>query len=164
VTRNNNDGAYPLIPLQSIVPVEQWSKLRHFELSGFVISQDDCVSFLKTLPKSVRSIELSMLHFLGDRDWYLMLEEIRRMVSESTLWGDRDARSRPKVTIGVPSSAASPTYGHGIWIEKEVEDFIYGEGGNPFEEHHPLNIPLGVGVLRDALEPDFERPYVQWVL
>ena len=31
---------YPLIPLQSIVPVEKWSNLRHFELSGLVISQD----------------------------------------------------------------------------------------------------------------------------
>ncbi|KAJ5139215.1 uncharacterized protein N7515_004063 [Penicillium bovifimosum] len=158
------DGEHPLIPLGSIVPVEQWSKLRHFELSGFVISQDDCVSFLKTLPKSVRSIELSMLQFLGDGVWYSMLEEIKRMVSESTLWGGRVAGSRPKITIGVPIADASPTYGHGIWIEKEVEDFIYGEGGNPFKEDRPLNIRLGFGVIRDALEPDFEHPYDQWVL
>ncbi|KAJ5571406.1 hypothetical protein N7535_005066 [Penicillium sp. DV-2018c] len=90
------DNAYPLVPLQSIVPVEQWSKLRHFELSGFVISQKDCVSFLKTLPKSVRSIELGMLHFL-DGDWYSMLEEIRRMVSESTLWGTGMRDQDPKL-------------------------------------------------------------------
>ncbi|KAJ5567201.1 hypothetical protein N7535_006507 [Penicillium sp. DV-2018c] len=32
------DG-YPLLPLQDIVPVEQWSNLRHFELSGFVLAQ-----------------------------------------------------------------------------------------------------------------------------
>ncbi|KAJ5146237.1 uncharacterized protein N7515_000801 [Penicillium bovifimosum] len=149
---------------ESIVPVEQWSKLRHFELSGFVISQKDCVSFLKTLPKSVRSIELSLLHFL-DESWYSMLEEIRRMVSESTLWGDRDAGSRPKITIGVPIVQGSPTYGHGIWVEKEVEDFIYGEGGNPFEERYfPSEIHLGLGVMRDALGPDFERPHDRWIL
>ncbi|KAJ5142712.1 uncharacterized protein N7515_001499 [Penicillium bovifimosum] len=156
---------YPLLPLQSIVPMEQWSKLRHFELSDFVISQDDCVSFLKTLPNSVRSIGLSLLEFLGDGDWYSMLEEIKRMVSESTLWGDRDAGSRPKITIGVPIVQESPTYGHGVWVEKEVEDFIYDEGGNPFEEpRHLNNVRLGVGVMRDALEPDFEHPYVEWAL
>ncbi|KAJ5142663.1 uncharacterized protein N7515_001450 [Penicillium bovifimosum] len=150
------DGKPP--PLQSIVPVEQWSKLRHFELAGFAISQGDCVSFLKTLPKSVRSIELSMLEFFGG-GWYSMLEEIKRMVSESTLWGDRDAGSRPKITIGVPLADTSPTYGHGIWIEKEVEDFIYGEGENPFRKHSRNSIQSGVGVMRDALEPDFEHPY-----
>lgn len=144
--------------------MEQWSELRHFELSGFVISQDDCVSFLKTLPKSVRSIELSMLQFLGNGNWHSMLEEIKRMVSESTLWGDRVAGSRPKITIGVRIPDASPTYGHGIWIEKDVGDFIYGEGGNPFMEDCPLDIRFGVGVMRDALGPDFEHPYVQWVL
>ncbi|KAJ5120588.1 uncharacterized protein N7515_009976 [Penicillium bovifimosum] len=126
------NGEYPLIPLQSIVPVEQWSKLRHFELSGLLISQDDCVSFLKTLPRSVRSIELSMLHFFHLEDWYSMLAEIRRMVSESELWGDRDAGSRPKITIGVPNPIMNTFHQSGIWIQKEVEDFVYGEGINPF--------------------------------
>ncbi|KAJ5124494.1 uncharacterized protein N7515_008319 [Penicillium bovifimosum] len=159
------DDGYPLLPLQDIVPVEQWSNLRHFELSGFVLPQHDCVSFLKMLPKSVRSVELSMLHFLSrGENRYSMLEEIRRMVSESMLWADRDAGSRPKITVGVPITVGSPTLGHGIWVEKEVEDFIYGEGGNPFEQRHPLNVRLGVGVLRDALDPDFEHPHDRRVL
>ncbi|KAJ5471184.1 hypothetical protein N7530_008541 [Penicillium desertorum] len=148
-----NDGEYPLIPLHSIVPVEKWSNLRHFELSGFVISQADCISFLNTLPKSVRSIELSMLRFLDDSNWYSMLEDMRRM-------GDRDATSRPKITIGVPISNSSPKDGIGRWIEKEVRDFVYGGGETPFEEDFPLDIPYGVGVLKDAFEPNFERPNV----
>ncbi|KAJ5581465.1 hypothetical protein N7535_000085 [Penicillium sp. DV-2018c] len=155
---------HPFIPLQSIVPVEQWPKLRHFELFGFLISQDDSVSFLKKLPKSVRSIELSMLEFHGDGNWYSMLEKIKRMVSDSTLWGDRVAGSRPKVTIGMSIATMSCTYRHGVWIEKEVGDFIYGEGENPFRQDGPCNIPLGVGVMRDALDPDFERPYVRRLL
>ncbi|KAJ5570874.1 hypothetical protein N7535_004534 [Penicillium sp. DV-2018c] len=153
------EGGYPLLPLKDIVPVEQWPNLRHFELSGFVISQDDCVSFLKTLPKSVRSIELSMLNFVGGGDGYNMLEEIRRMVSKRTLWGDRDAGSRPKFTVGQGIVEDTHTLGQGIWAEKEVDDFIYGEGGNPFDRLFYFSIQLGVGVLRDALEPDFEHPY-----
>ena len=47
---------YPLIPLQSIVPVEKWLSLCHFELSGLVISQDDCISLLK------KFTEISSLH------------------------------------------------------------------------------------------------------
>lgn len=35
-----------LIPLQSVFPVEEWTKLRHFELSRFVVTQSDVISFL----------------------------------------------------------------------------------------------------------------------
>ncbi|KAJ5566847.1 hypothetical protein N7535_006153 [Penicillium sp. DV-2018c] len=161
----------PLILLKSVVPVEQWSKLRHFAISGFVISQDDCVSFLQTLPKSVRSIELSMLRFSGKGNWYSMLEEIRRKVLEGTLWGDRDAAARPKITIGESYSPlhAIRTYGRGHWIEKEVEDFSYGEEQNPFIENSDCIqarlVPMGW--FRKALEPDIEHdiehPYIQLV-
>lgn len=143
---------YPLIPLQSIVPVEKWSNLCHLELSGLVISQDDCVSFLRTLPKSVCSIELSMLRFLDAGDWYLMLQDLRRMVFETTL--------KPRITLGLPISKSNPELGRGKWIEKEVQGFLYSEGENPFEEDYPLQVPLGVGVMKDVFEPNFERPNV----
>lgn len=145
---------YPLIPLQSIVPVEKWLNLRHFELSGFAISQDDCISFLRTLPNSVRSIELSMLRFLDAGDWYLLLQDLQRMVS------DRDATSKPRITLGLPMSKSNPELGRAKWIEKEAQDFLYNGGENPFEEDYPLQVPLGVGVLKDAFEPNFERPNV----
>ncbi|KAJ5135335.1 uncharacterized protein N7515_004613 [Penicillium bovifimosum] len=154
----NDNGGYPLLPLRDIVPVEQWSKLRHLN-SPALLSHRRI-----TLPKSVRSIELSMLHFrFDDEDWFSMLEEIKEMVSEGTLWGDRDAGSRPKITIGMaehPLVDVTPsTYGYGVWIEKEVEDFIYGEGENPIGEHRPWEIQLGVGVLRNTLDPGFEHPH-----
>lgn len=140
--------------------MEKWPNLRHFELSISVISQADCISFLNTLPKSVCSIELSMLQFLDNGDRYSMLEVIRRMVSENTMWGDRNSTSRPKITIGLPISNSRPRYGQGRWLEKEVQDFVYGGGESPFKEDFPLDIPFGVGMLKDAFEPNFERPHV----
>jgi hypothetical protein len=57
-------------------------------------------------------------------------------------------------------SNTEPEIGKVRWIEKEVEDFVYGEGENPFEEKSSFDIPLGVGVLKNAFEPNFERPNV----
>ena len=94
--------------------------------------------------------------------WHVILEDIRRMVSDGTLWGDRDVTSRPKITIGIRMSlAGSSEYGRGRWVEKEVQDFIYGQGQNPFAEDMPLDFPEGVGTLRDVFEPGFERPNVE---
>lgn len=160
----HENGFYPLIPLNDIVPVEYWSSLRHFELSGFVISQDDCVSFLSTLPPSIQSIELSMLEFYDDNaaDWYIMLKKIRQMVSESTSWRDLNAASRPRFTIGVPDAVGMPAeYGKGKWIEKEVQDFVYNDGENPIKESDPLDIPKGIGMLKDAFDAGFRRPNVE---
>lgn len=146
---------YSPIPLRSIVPVEKWPKLRHFELSGFLVSQDDIVSFLATLPKPVSSIELSIFEFL-DGNWYDVLEDIRRMIRENELWGERDIASRPKLTIGIP--LVNQVIGRGIFTEKEVHDFIYGDAKNPFLEDSRCHVPFGIGIQKDIFDPSFERP------
>jgi hypothetical protein len=156
------EGYYPLISINEIVPVEIWSNLRHFELSGFVISENDCISFLPTLPKSIRSIELSMMEFHDVGDWHRMLKMIRRMVFDSTPWRDLNPTSRPTITVGVSDSfgCGSSDYGRVIWVEKEVENFIYYDGENPFKESAPLQLPYGTGILKDSFDPNFERPNV----
>ena len=45
-------------------------------------------------------------------------------------------------------------------LTKEVQEFIYGQGQNPFAEDKPGNLPLGIGTIKDAFEPNFERPNV----
>ncbi|KAJ5582087.1 hypothetical protein N7535_000707 [Penicillium sp. DV-2018c] len=144
----------PLIPLQSIAPVEQWSKLRHFELCNFAITDEDLVSFLKALPKTIRSIELSLLRFLDDGNWFSTLGQIRRAVSKP-LWADRDAASRPKLKIGILPVIAELVYGAGRieWYEKEVENFIYGEGRNPFY--------LSFMEYEGGFVPEFGDPYLK---
>ncbi|CAG8013485.1 unnamed protein product [Penicillium salamii] len=153
---------YPLIPLNGIVPVEKWLNLRHFELSGFVISQDDFILFFSTLPTSIKSIELSMLAFHDWADWYSIINEIRRMVSESTPWRDLNAASRPIITIGMSDSLMPEDYGRATWTEKEVQEFVYGDGENPIKESFPVQTPEGIGILKDAFDPSFERPNVSW--
>lgn len=47
----------------------------------------------------------------------------------------------------------------GRWFEKQVSDFIYGKGENPFQRSLS-NIPFGVGIRKDSFDPTFERPNV----
>ena len=97
------------------------------------------------------------------RDRYTLLEEIRRMVSEKTSWRDSNAASRPTITIGTSDSYGEPeNYGRARWIEKEVHDFLYGDGENPIEESFPLQFPDGTGMLKDAFDTSYQRPNVKW--
>ena len=41
---------------------------------------------------------------------------MRKKIRESTLWPDRDATSRPTVTIGL--SLTTGPVGRGVWLEK----------------------------------------------
>jgi hypothetical protein len=78
-----------LMSLQCIVPVEKWPKLRHFELSRFLVTQSNIISLLCALPESIRSLKLSMLKFLNDGgDWHGLLEEMRTMIHAKKLWAD----------------------------------------------------------------------------
>ncbi|KAJ5509684.1 hypothetical protein N7527_011827 [Penicillium freii] len=148
-----------LIPLQSFIPVDKWPKLRCFELSRFLVTQSDVISFLRALPNSIRFIKLSMLKFLDEGgDWHGLLKEMRTMIRENTLWADRDTRSQPAISIGL--KLQNPQIGRAVWLEKEVQEYLYGEGQNPFLERMPLDIPWGIGTQRDAFEPSFERPNV----
>lgn len=49
--------------------------------------------------------------------------------------------------------------GQSIWIEKEVNEFLYKNGANPFDARLGLNrVRQGVGVLRDVFIADYEKP------
>lgn len=154
-----------LIPLRRVIPVENWPRLRHLEISRFLVTQSDTISFLTALPKSVRSIKLSMLMFLDDSgDLSDLMKEMRKMICENTLWGDRGLAAKPKVTVGLPM-AGNREFGRAHWIEKEVQDFIYGNGKIPFLKDLRSETPLGCGFFRDSFEPEWDRPYdriIEW--
>lgn len=157
-------GAGPirhLVPLQSIFPIERWSRLRYFELSRFLVIQTDVISLLSALPKTLRSVHLSNLQFLDNGGtWYGLLTEMRKLTSENILWPEREGTSRPKLTIFYSDYIAlygGGTFGRGIWLEKEVHDYLFRDGENPFEIPPWIGVKRGFGIKRDAFETDYAR-------
>ncbi|KAF4768585.1 hypothetical protein HAV15_002121 [Penicillium sp. str.  len=115
------------IPLMTILPVKEWATLRSFELSGFQVKQSDSLNFLAALPKTVRSIELGFLDFL-DGNWHGLLNAIR----ETLYWHQQDKEPRPKLMVGITESMRRA--GFGIWLDREVHGFLYGDRPNPFND------------------------------
>ncbi|KAF3482652.1 uncharacterized protein GIQ15_01976 [Arthroderma uncinatum] len=145
------------IPLQSIFPVERWPRLRHFGLSGFLVMQTDVLKLLAALPPTVRSIELNFLYFLdGGGDYCDLLVQMRDTLS----WRNRAVEERPRVSIG--TEEISLVSNRRVWVDDEVTEFLYYDGENPFWAQSPNNIlkNSGIGIVRDAFEPEYERPYV----
>jgi hypothetical protein len=128
------------VPLKDIFPIENWPKLQHFELSRLIVSESDVISFLSELPATVRSVKLSFLTFLDNGNyWHSFLAKMREEIRESRLWSDRQRN----VTVGCNQDISLP--GRARWIGKEVDDFLYGDGQNPFLDP-PIKMPrVGYG-------------------
>lgn len=148
-------------PLERIVHVSAWTGLQHFGLSGFLVTQADVVKLLGALPGSLRSVELSFLHFVdGGGDWRGLLREMRDTLG----WRGREPASRPEVIVG--HDLIVPRCGRAVWADqKAVGSFLYADGPNPFgEEGDPapnqIMMGNGTGVERDAFDPSHERPNV----
>lgn len=137
------------VPLKSIFPIEKWPKLRHFELARFIVSQSDVVSFLLELPDSIRSVKLSFLKFVDNGNhWHSFLAAMREQIQENRLWSDR----RPNVTIGCDQDISLP--GRAKWIGKQVDEFLFGKGENPFFDPPMDMVKTGYGTVKDALDPN----------
>jgi hypothetical protein len=48
--------------------------------------------------------------------------------------------------------------GRGVWLEDEVNDFLYRSSENPIQERDFKNPKFGMGALRDLFEPEFTPP------
>ncbi|KAI2619601.1 hypothetical protein GGR54DRAFT_639926 [Hypoxylon sp. NC1633] len=145
------------VRLRSIFPTDEWPKLKHLGLSGFLVKQADVLSLLASLPQTIRSVELSFLRFSNGAGSYGgLLVDIRDTLD----WRDRAEYARPKVTIGVHLPHRSA--GRAIWVDQEVYDFLYRDGENPFGFNgDSLNqVPQAKGIVRDSFDPTYERPWV----
>ena len=143
------------IPLQTVFPVDKWSKLRHFGLSRFPVVQSDLIALLAALPETLRSVELSFLRFLCDEgSWHGLLIDMRDKVR----WHERVATARPKIKIALELHC--PKVGFGIWVDNEAAAVLYENGRNPFDGIGLDSVSNGAGMVRDSFEPEHERPNV----
>ncbi|GCB26443.1 hypothetical protein AAWM_09328 [Aspergillus awamori] len=157
---SSSNRCFPNIPLDTIFLVAKWQRLRHFGLSGLSVGATDMVRLLDRLPLTTRSVELSFLGFSEpDMDnWSILIEGIRNR----TRWRYRSTSRRPKLVVGVDVTRNRQP-GLGIWIEKEIHEFLYGNGLNPFDENGCVK--PGVGFERDSFNPAYDRPHVhpEWL-
>lgn len=147
--------------LEDIIPVNCWPKLRHLKLWNWHIENNsDLLSFLAQLPQTLESLELGALGFSHHEENYVDLVQDMR---DTLGWRERNIRPRVKITV--------PRIGYyrdggTVQVDKEVNEFLYGCGDNPFAgESYGEMPPRGVGVTRDAFLAEFEGPWeLPWEL
>ena len=143
------------IPLRTLLPVNQWPRLYHFGLRGFLVTQADLLALLAALPITLRSVELSEIYFIGKKDsWKGLLNDMRDQLD----WRNR-TEGRPRVSVYVEGHDGLPC--GVVWVDKEVNAFLYGDGPNPFGLDLGHEILLGgAGIVRDPFDAPFYLPYV----
>lgn len=143
-------------PLTKMLPLRRWRNLRHFGLSRVPVQIDDLLATLAALSGSLRSVELSFLHFTDSKrgGYRKLLVEIKDRLG----WQNLSPPYRPKVLIGVPQ-LSEHQLGRGVWFSSAVSGFLYGNEPNPFALWED-RVQYGVGLVRDVFDPDFERPNV----
>ncbi|KAM5387942.1 hypothetical protein ACJA88_001202 [Fusarium oxysporum] len=154
------------ISLHSIFPVNDWHQLRHFGLSRFIVKKDNVIKFLRALPPTLESVELSFFIFMPDSDDY---HSLVHDMHEKLGWRERDAENQPKIVIRIDVRFAKVHGAVMIDISQEVTSFMYQNGENPFEQDEGCvedsyipqsDTPQGNGRLLDAFDPSFEEPNV----
>lgn len=148
-------------PLQTLLPLSSWPRLRHFGLSNMTIHIPDLVAALAALPTTLRSVELSFLAFApsssfaeNDACHEVLLTEMKNR----TDWASWKEGTRPQVTMGMAKVTNNVT-GRGLWFSREIGEFLYEGKQNPFRSNKDILLP-GVGWLSDEYDEEFTRPYV----
>ncbi|KAH8882194.1 hypothetical protein GQ53DRAFT_798904 [Thozetella sp. PMI_491] len=144
----------------TVFPMERWSNLRHFGLSGFRVTHQDLFSLLSALPSTMRSLELGNLYFLDKNEhWRGLLDYMRDRLG----WRDRPADTRPCVSIYFGEIDGQRRPGRAIWLDSELAEYLYADGQCSFgtkDGRFPGNIDSGKGVVRDAFDLCYEMPTV----
>nr|WVH32662.1 F-box domain protein [Trichoderma asperellum] len=138
--------------LETYLPIDRWPRLQHLRLWNLSVKKVELLSFLAKIPPTLSSLELGRLIFSDNGDYRSLLSDIRRILR----WQEREIRPRFKIAL-----PRKPYYrdGQAVWLEKEVNEFLYGHAVNPFDARLGLNrVRQGVGVIRDAFIADYEKP------
>jgi len=141
--------------LSTIFPIDHWSQLEHFGLSGFILDMNDLIGVLAALPTSLRSVELRHLAFKGMEDVY---ENFLVKMRDTLDWSSRPEQEWPNVHI---IASANPLYREDQFVEVDdaVYSFLYQGGDNPFEGNGSIIYEGCGGIRRNIFDPEFMAPY-----
>ncbi|KAI5302858.1 hypothetical protein KEM56_000274, partial [Ascosphaera pollenicola] len=145
------------VPLVDMFPVSSWPQLKHFGIAGWRVFGPHLIEFLRMLPESLESVELSRLTFVElSGDHASLLEAMRDQLD----WKHRPPDRRPHARM-----IARKEPGVGIIVDKEVDRFLYENGPNPLGEKCTEGqcqdtVKKGFGIIKDFLDPLYERPYL----
>ncbi|KAL7949191.1 hypothetical protein V8C42DRAFT_362574 [Trichoderma barbatum] len=135
--------------LRTFLPLDCWTGLRHFRLWNFPVYRDDLISALSQL-LGLRFLELGFLTIYPGSDRELLID-----MRDSLRWHERLAP--PKVKYAVPATSCN-IQGRAIWLDEDVEKFLYHNGRNPFDSTYG-EACVRMGIIKDAFDPGFERPH-----
>lgn len=144
--------------LPTFLPIECWEGLQHFRLWNFPLRTADLISTLSQLT-GLRCLELGFLDLYEDDNHHDLLNNMRDILRL------HERPMRPKVKLAMPipdplgKSCANYIRGRAIWLDEQVEQFLYRKGVNLFVPgEDKLTHPMGI--VKDAFDPEYKRPYV----
>lgn len=147
-----NEGESPPL-LETYLPIDRWPRLQHLRLWNLSVKKVEVLSLLARIPPTLSSLEVGHLIFSDNGDYRSLLHDMRLILR----WHERGIR--PRVKIALPRK---PYYrdGQSVWLDKEVNEFLYEGAVNPFDARLGSNrVGQGVGVLRDVFVADYEKPW-----
>ncbi|KAL7902725.1 hypothetical protein HDV64DRAFT_240990, partial [Trichoderma sp. TUCIM 5745] len=146
---NDNHELPPV--LRTILPVNCWTGLQHFRLWNYPVNPVELISILSEFP-ALQSLELGFL-FLQSGTQHEFLVNMR----DTLRWHERPTHPKVRYAVPIPSDYVQ---GRAIWIDEEIEKFLYRGGENPLEAKRFVQVCYDMGVMKDAFDPKFERPYL----
>ncbi|EHK47027.1 hypothetical protein TRIATDRAFT_291272 [Trichoderma atroviride IMI 206040] len=142
--------------LRTFLPIEGWANLKHFRLWNFPLRSADLILTLSRLP-GLQSIELGFLDLFEQDNHHDLLNAMR----DTLKLHKRPVPPRVRLGIMVPDvtyGRSEYLRGRAIWLDKEVEAFLYRDAENLFEPGRDT-LARVMGVVRDAFDPTYEKPY-----
>ncbi|KFY79548.1 hypothetical protein V499_01480 [Pseudogymnoascus sp. VKM F-103] len=113
------------VPLATIFTPTRCLRFQHFGLASFYVKQDDLLALLASLPKTLRSVELSRIEIMDiDGSYQTLLCAIR----ETLGWKGRV--QRPTLAICSEFNYSRPE--QTLWLKDEIYSFLYQDGSNPY--------------------------------
>ncbi|KAI5283286.1 hypothetical protein KEM55_001651, partial [Ascosphaera atra] len=151
-------GMEDWVPLSLMFPIGRWPRLKHFGLVGWRVYGPDLMDLLARLPRTVKTIELGALDYIDNSGSNaVLLEAIRDRLD----WRRRPSHEQPRLSMvqWVRDDSRDAMEGIGVWLDEEVNRFIYNNGPNPFQ----MNLRLSnCGEVRNLFDPGYVRPSYEY--